>query len=736
MRRWRSWACPAMFVSLALLTAGCGLAIQSAAVPASTGLARAEAPQPQGLVALPTANPAGVPAGYAAVAATQEIELFLDPANGQIAVVQRATGTVWDSLPAGFSTQSGWTQALSSAFKLELVNGGLTQIRPVYGAGSGRKVAVRAIPGGDQVQYGMGSYGLTITIDYVLRGGTLVWTLPAGGIVRAAGGARVAHVLPLPYFGSFPTGTGDLVIPDGAGALVSGADLFGSFPQGFDGRVWGSGLPPWTPAEPWTPHVDEPLYGIVHNGSAVAVTATVGSARATVQALPAGVDVALNRIRFDFRLRRRYVTYVNQFTSTQAYTATASQRGLQVDYTFLSGAQASTAGIASAYRQQLQSSGGLPQAPRSAGAALHVSIIMAVHRPGASGTAAVALTTFAEAEQLLQAVQEQGAHRIDATLIGWSAGGVGGGAPHVWPPAGELGGTSGLTALLRWAGAHNVQIHLGVSARDAYGNSGGFSPSSQTLVTPVNLPVWDPTTSEYLLNGPATLGLVDASLARLRTLFGQPGMDLIGLGRDVPAQTATGAAGIVAAWRAAAAAAARSGGLQVQGGNSYLWPYAHLISDAPIVDGGALFEQQMVPLWEMVVHGVVPYSAGPVNFAANPRKATMQAAALGAFPALELSWRSGEAVGLSANDPYWAASYRNWLSLVPQVWAASVDVSAVSGLPMTAYSTTATGVIVASFGGSGATAQTLVVNPQATAASWQGQSIPADSLRLVGGGAG
>ena len=706
-------------------------------MPSDVGLVLAHAPQPEGLVSLPAGTPSAVPAGYNAVAATENLELFLDPANGQIAVLQRSTGTVWDSLPAGFATNPGWTTSLASAFNLQMVNSGLSQLIPVSGAGQGRTVAVQAIPGGDQVKYDLGPnhYGLTITIDYVLRGNTLVWTLPANGVVARTAAGLPADIEPLPYFGSFPQGPGGMVIPDGAGALISGADLFGTYPQGFEGRVWGSGQPPWTLGESWTPHVDEPLYGIMRNGSAVAVMATVGAARATVEALPAGVDASLNRIRFDFRLRRLYLTYVNQSTTVQRYTRTVSNRGLQVDYTFLSGTQASYAGIASAYRSVLQSSGGLPHAPIPTQAALHVTLDMAAQDPGAAGSAAVPLTTFAEAEQILQDLQARGASRIDVTLMGWSAGGANGGAPKTWPPAGDLGGVSGLNALLRWAGAHNVQIRLGVDALHAYLKTGGFSAGTQVMVSPFNLPLTDGGV-EYLLNGSTTLGLVDATLAHLSTLFGRPAVDLTRLGRDVPAQTSIGAVGIVEWWRAAAAAAARAGGLQVQGGNSYLWQYAHLISDAPVVDGGQLFDQQMVPLWEMVVHGVVPYTAGPVNFAANPRKAMLQAVAMGAFPTLELSWRSPAAAGLTQGSPYWAAGYQSWLSLIPQAWAASVDVGAVAGLPLTGYSTTAAGLIVSSFGGSGSAGRTLLVNPQSTAESWQGHSIPAYSLQWVGGASG
>ena len=55
------------------------------------------------------------------------------------------------------------------------------------------------------------------------------------------------------------------------------------------------------------------------------------------------------------------------------------------------------------------------------------------------------------------------------------------------------------------------------------------------------------------------------------------------------------------------------GGNSVDVGNAYILKYANRINYAPVKDSGYYFTDETVPFYQMVVHGSIPYSGGPLS---------------------------------------------------------------------------------------------------------------------------
>ena len=721
-----------MALTVLLTSTGCGAALPSIALPAA---AAPSALNPVGIRPVPTTAIPAAPTGYQPVAATKALVLFVDKADGQIAVWQRAAHRFWDSRATGFPGGSGWRQALDSAFTLQVVNTAFNHLTPVDAAGPDRQVQVRNLQGGAAVTYRLKRYGLAITVDYVLQGNSLVWRLARGGIVRQPHGARVAQILPLPYFAAFPQGPGTLLLPDGAGASVAGSDPAGPYIASYNARVYGSGLLPWQ--SHGRPHANLAAFGVVRGSAAVAAVATQGASLATIHGLPAGYTAALNRIRFAFRLRRPYRTYVNQFTATIAYTPTRILHPLEVRYTFLrshGGSDPASSRVAAAWRHSLQTAGTLAATRQPTRGALHLRLLMAVAVPAPGGLRTVPLTTFAQAGHILAALHRAKIGPVDATLLGWMPGGYPLGAPARGFASARLGGPAGLARLEALARAYGDRILPAIDPVDAYVRNGGFSPQNQVLTLPDHLPLAHRSTGHYLLNGGATLGSVRATLARLKHSPGLMGLALLAIGRNLPAQTLQGGTSLSRYWRAAAMAAGRAGALQVQGGNAYLFPAGGTVLDAPLRDGGLPFETGMTPLWEMTVHGTLPYVTAPVNFSANPDRAILAAEAIGAPPTLELSAVGPGTLSTLQPNPYFAVGYRHWLPLAQRAAKASRQLARVSGLRLTAYHVVAPGVSWTRFGGGTHPGRTLLVNTTAHPARIDHRTVPAASALWVGGG--
>ncbi|MGN0605931.1 MAG: DUF5696 domain-containing protein [Oscillospiraceae bacterium] len=62
---------------------------------------------------------------------------------------------------------------------------------------------------------------------------------------------------------------------------------------------------------------------------------------------------------------------------------------------------------------------------------------------------------------------------------------------------------------------------------------------------------------------------------------------------------------------------------------AYALPYVDCITDIPLKSSGYDIFDYDIPFWQMVIHGVIPYSSTPLNSSPNPKQDTIKAVAYG-----------------------------------------------------------------------------------------------------------
>ena len=65
------------------------------------------------------------------------------------------------------------------------------------------------------------------------------------------------------------------------------------------------------------------------------------------------------------------------------------------------------------------------------------------------------------------------------------------------------------------------------------------------------------------------------------------------------------------------------------GANSYILPYVDAVTDIPVYSSGFTVTDKDIPFYQMVIHGVVPYSSKPINASSNTDLTFMRALAAG-----------------------------------------------------------------------------------------------------------
>ena len=202
------------------------------------------------------------------------------------------------------------------------------------------------------------SLSFVITLDYTLTADGLRVTIPYEGISEAGGG-KVRTIQLLPFLGAAGADEeGDLVVPDGSGALIHFNNGKTTAPQ-YNQSIYDLDLidSDFTA----TQNIQTArlaLYGICRKDYSVLATCDRGATLATVTADVAGRNNSYNYAYFTFRLRRTDTLVVAGEDAVVA-EADAYPVDCAVTYRILDGEYTGYNGLAKAVREKLLADGSL-----------------------------------------------------------------------------------------------------------------------------------------------------------------------------------------------------------------------------------------------------------------------------------------------------------------------------------------------------------------------------------------
>lgn len=561
----------------------------------------------------------------------------------------------------------------------------------------------RQTDGGIRFVYDFPASGFEIPVEYCLNEAGLVAEIMVGDIVEGKEGSAfyLTDIGFLPFFGAAGTDReGYLFVPDGSGALIefnNDKASYGAYSQPVYGRD--SALVTESLSNAGEA-ARMPVFGMKDGDEGFLAVISQGDTNATVNAMTSGVLNSYNNVYASFRYRpftrttflqgNTYASNGQGGDSVVSLTlspVTPKVESYRVEYRLLRGEGFGYVDMAKDYRGYLCSRYGLSPGNRT-GAVFYLNLLgglkMDEYVLGVKTQILEPLTTFAEAEEILETLQGAGIGSLAVKYTGWQKGGMDSGIPAGVSFERKLGGRSGYKKLADYTAQKGIGLFLDFDFMNLYEGGNGvslYADAAQTVgSTPAYQYTYDYNTlakndrERWRILAPTRLGeAVDAMLAEQDKMQGAQ-LSLSTLGSYIYSDFTHKSDGID---RADARAVwedifgkcrERFSSVMVDDGNAYTFPYATHIYSAPMRASGYDIEDETVPFYQIVLHGLVSCSTEPLNLSADPGKLVLKAAETGSSLSACLMHADNESLTDTKYNDIFSGNYETWTDTLAEAW--------------------------------------------------------------------
>ncbi len=440
----------------------------------------------------------------------------------------------------------------------------------------------------------------------------------------------------LNYFGAFNKSEEDdfLFVPDGSGAIIKTSVFDESFePLSF--AVYGNDIS--ASAESAVEAII-PAFGIKHGNNAFVSLIQDGDAVSFINA-----DKATSLSEYNFVYPSFKITPVIYEDNTLYISKQPSTEQVSLCYRFLSGNNATYAGLASACREQLirnsvlstktvEESEYIPFNMTLSGAATDTLSFIDYTAP---------LTTFEQAQDMLSRMKNKGINNVNIRYTGIFTGGINSADIENSSVLWRLGGESGLQELYEYVSTQKMHLYLDINlltSKNSFGGKNAVSLSRKNCVyTPASTDAYMgykvlgrycrsvsklENTVISVLNDTSDYGIsglcINDAATTLYSDFSQKGLlrqdsaDMIG-NAIVPLAT--------------------DHSIMAVKGNFYMLKNIDTVVNLPLEASSSRSGAYIsVPFVQLVLHGIVDYAGDPINLKSNAEEAMLKSIEYGACP--------------------------------------------------------------------------------------------------------
>ncbi len=660
-------------------------------------------------------------------AENDSFRLIVDDRYANIGLEVRSSGYVWWSSPVGASGNSAASsliaQELRSSLKLRCGDlGSLSNNNYFRSASPDCNISVSDINGGVRAVYSFGKAGISVPVEFTLGDDCLKAAVKVSDIKESGNGMIATELSLLGCFGAADSREeGYFVIPDGCGALIRFNNGRYTDNNAYSQRVYGNDITA-VPASRGavTQQVYLPVYGIVNQDAALLAVAAKGDSNAVLSAQVSGQSNSdYNLCGFSFVLRDTDTFYMSGNTSdkvTVFQSGNIASDDIEMRYYPVSGKHPDYADIAAEYRSYLINECGVtPCAPKNS-APVYIDLYGGVLRKkpvlGIPVTQRQEVTTFSQAQTILSQLRDNGADDMIVSLNDWTDDGIRSRVDKSAAPSGILGGKDGFSRLRSFADESGIKLYPASDSRDFF-SGGGYSSYGDTAVRisgaysrivsydrafgvpdgfRKNMSLLSPSCFNEVMGGAADAyadaGLYGISFGCMTSsLYGDYGKKNISRAR---AQS-------IITDNLSHAADSLTGGVLADGANAYALPFVSHITGVPLSSSRFDIFDEDIPFYQLVLHGVIPYSTTPVNGDPDSDKLLLMAAATGSLLSYDLLYADTNVLKDTQYDTLYYANYRHWTDSAAAEYVMLKPVlSAVSDAFMTDLSVSSDGNTITS----------------------------------------
>lgn len=656
---------------------------------------------------------------YEAVASDGGLTLFADMNSGKVAVRNDRTGFIWYSTPndrqADSVTRADLGSALDSMVVVSYVNianearvAGASQVYSHDCVADGA-VQVKTIDKGIRVTYDFNGVGMRVPVEILLDGGALVARIPLQEVLVNEDFIKVkreegwtdedvdamlpSHLVALwlmPGFGAQNSRqSGYIFVPDGSGALVDFSAGY-SAPDGqYSKPVYGEELAQSTvKITEYAQDIRMPVFGTVVGTDAVCGIIEEGDAISSIEAYGSSEDCSYTGIGAEVHLHDLYSSFLYQGTSNEREVKRVSTNAVKTEqfrvrYTFLQGDDADYVGMAKLYRSYLEKQG---LQRKETTASFNLDLLGCVETEanflGFSYMKKLAMTTFGQSEEILEAMQQAGMTDINTRMLGWTNNGLKNRKVSTTAkPLSVLGGKSAFLSLAEKAGAAGSFVPdedlvlfqtsgNGIQARKMCVKTVFGLPAYQYSFMPSVLVYKNNVTPDRLLSAAGLqkasalfrknyqkLGISHLSLSHLTEyLYSNYGKQTIYRDEMLPVLT-----GILEEYSAS---------LKLTGTNSnaYAVRYLERVLDVPLDSSGYDFFDSDVPFYSLVFHGYAALSGSRMNHSYDLRQSFLKSVETGSELHFIGMYEDSAKLKETNYTEYYSTTYTLWLDKAAAFW--------------------------------------------------------------------
>jgi len=478
-----------------------------------------------------------------------------------------------------------------------------------------------------------------VTLIYRLEGGDLVVEVPYSEI-RYKADYPITYVVPLPMFGAAGVkDEGFMFIPEGGGALINFNN--GKIQQ----NSYYANLYGWDYAVRRKEMVNEtrisfPVFGMAKNGGSFLCMMEGATSYGGVQA-----DVSMRYNSYNWMAAKYNVIHADQYnvSAKTAQLVYMFEQNVPDDtvihrYRFLE--TDNYVEMANAYGDYLRETvPELAQSTASEVTPVSVELVGAIDKTvvkfGLPIDSVVRTTSFAQAEEIIEDMTSKGVQNLNVRYAGWANGGVTQQVMTDVDIVKELGGKKGMTQLIAKAKALNVPVYFdGINcfAYDsgilegflAFTDAARYTTREQIVLLPFDVVHYQPADwkdSYYLVRPDYAKENTDNFLNTLADL-GAEGVSFRDIGYLLsadynPKDTVTREESKAMNVQTLKDAQSKGQRVMIRAGNDYAVPYADIITDMSLSGNKYTIIDEMVPFYQIALHGMKDYTAAPINLSGD-----------------------------------------------------------------------------------------------------------------------
>ena len=624
------------------------------------------------------------------VLSNSKFTLYLDEKTGNVRLVDKATGTEWLGAPQTPSTiPPNNKKYIDSPLHLRYTVG--SDITSTYSLKDATTTTAYTLQD-DQIvlDINFAAEGIALQMNYSLSERGLVVQIPFESI-KETGTARLTSLEPLPFMnGALETDEGAMFLPDGSGALLEFRTAHETYLKGYSEYIYGNDATfrsqtndmlsdTYTRANTPRESIALPVFGMYRNGVGTLAIVSDGQYEAKVNGTPAGIRaIPMYRSSVEFMYRKNDVIFIGNSGQIPYFQGQMIAGNRKVEYVLLEDDEASYVGLAKAYRDYLiQDQGLLPVADQSP--SLSLKLFGGIEREEIIGDTFIKMTTFAQAEQMISELQQAGITNIVATYDGWTKGGLYGTQPS-HKIAKQIGGKKGLESLVEFTKAANVDLYLRANYVKPFEATGKYSERKDgirgmdrellelTLYWPSDR--WSRGSySFHLIKPERVLNEYVKDQVANYVNYGVAGVQMQYMGEmiysDEDKDSITDRSVAAQAWRDSLLLMKEQvGSTAVDYGNAYTFGLVDRIDEAPLYSSEYTYTDAAVPFYQLVIHGLVPYYASPINLREDAQVDWLKAIEYGALPSAELTGEKSSNLHRTAETRLYSSYSPDWISAI------------------------------------------------------------------------